>query len=98
MAELQEKMLCLISLVYLTGLVAGGSIDTIDFDGDLYEGDDRSIFSSGGTYYIALNTTYVIYAAIIAGKTEILCFSCLIHFPRKRHFETSKILMLMFLN
>ncbi|XP_023332470.1 uncharacterized protein LOC111704464 isoform X1 [Eurytemora carolleeae] len=67
MAELQEKMLCLISLVYLTGLVAGGSIDTIDFDGDLYEGDDRSIFSSGGTYYIALNTTYVIYAAIIAG-------------------------------
>ena len=77
MAELQEKMLCLISLVYLTGLVAGGSIDTIDFDGDLYEGDDRSIFSSGGTYYIALNTTYVIYAAIIAGKTEI--------FLRKRH-------------
>ena len=64
-------MLCLISLVYLTGLVAGGSIDTIDFDGDLYEGDDRSIFSSGGTYYIALNTTYVIYAAIIAGKTKI---------------------------
>ena len=97
MAELQEKMLCLISLVYLTGLVAGGSIDTIDFDGDLYEGDDRSIFSSGGTYYIALNTTYVIYAAIIAGKTEI--FLMLNSFSEKEeHFETSKILMLMFLN
>ena len=65
-------MFCLVYLVCMTGLVAGGSIDTLDLNGDVYEGDERSIFTSGGTYYIALNTTYVIYYAIIAGKYQFV--------------------------
>ena len=34
----------------------------------LKEGEERTIFTSGGTYYIALNTTYLIYYSFLAGK------------------------------
>jgi len=48
--------------VVLVGLVAATDLDTIN-----EEGEERTIFTSGGTYYIALNTTYLLYYSAIAG-------------------------------
>jgi len=45
------------------------SATTIDIDGveEEEDGDARTVFTSGGTYYIALNTTYLLYYSLIAG-------------------------------
>merc|ERR1711874_726248 len=41
---------------------------TIDIDGlEEEDGEERTVFTSGGTYYIALNTTYLLYYSLLAG-------------------------------
>merc|ERR550519_2286584 len=43
---------------------------TIDIDGveeSEEDGDARTVFTSGGTYYIALNTTFLLYYSVLAG-------------------------------
>jgi len=60
-------------LPFLFLVVFQASATTIDIDGvseleDEYsDGDARTVFTSGGTYYIALNTTYLLYYSLIAG-------------------------------
>ena len=39
-------------------------------------GDERTVFTSGGTYYVALNTTYLVVSAVAAGNDDLS------HFPR----------------
>ena len=42
------------------------SLDTSDF---VEEGEERTIFTSGGTYYLALNTTYLLlYSLLLGGR------------------------------
>ena len=36
-------------------------------DNEEAQGEARTIFSSGGTYYLALNTTYLIYYGVLIG-------------------------------
>jgi len=47
--------------ILLLGLVSANDLDFVE------EGEERTIFTSGGTYYIALNTTYLIYYSFLAG-------------------------------
>ena len=56
----------LLILFPLLGLV---SATTIDIDGveEPEDGDARTVFTSGGTYYIALNTTFLLYYSVLAG-------------------------------
>ena len=56
----------LLLLLPLLGLV---SATTIDIDGveEPEDGDARTVFTSGGTYYIALNTTFLLYYSVLAG-------------------------------
>jgi len=52
-------LLCVIGLAQAT---------TIDIDGlEEEDGEERTVFTSGGTYYIALNTTYLLYYSLLAG-------------------------------
>lgn len=57
---------------YLLLLLIGAACVTAELDlaDDIEEedGDARTVFTSGGNYYIALNTTYLLYYAIIAGS------------------------------
>ncbi len=53
---------CLV-LVFVTFFVAFVSASDIDFADEPAEG--RTVFTSGGTYYLALNTTYLIYYGIL---------------------------------
>lgn len=56
----------LLLLLPLLGLV---SATTIDINGveEPEDGDARTVFTSGGTYYIALNTTFLLYYSVLAG-------------------------------
>ena len=55
-------------LVVLSLALADAS--TVDLDGNVddesEDGEARTIFTSGGTYYVALNTTFLLYYSIIA--------------------------------
>jgi len=57
---------------YLLLLLIGAACVTAELDlvDDIEEedGEARTVFTSGGNYYIALNTTYLLYYAIIAGS------------------------------
>merc|ERR1719480_118217 len=63
---MMPSSLTLLLLLPLLGLVA---TTTIDINGveEEEEGDARTVFTSGGTYYIALNTTYLLYYSLLAG-------------------------------
>ena len=54
---------------YLLLLLIGAACVTAELDlvDDIEEedGEARTVFTSGGNYYIALNTTYLLYYAII---------------------------------
>ena len=39
----------------------------VDLEGVEEEGEERTIFTSGGTYYIALNTTYLLIWSLLLG-------------------------------
>merc|ERR1712037_702962 len=58
--------LTVLLILPLLGLV---SATTIDIDGveEAEDGDARTVFTSGGTYYIALNTTFLLYYSVLAG-------------------------------
>jgi len=54
-----------LSLLLVIGLARA---NTVDIDGlEAEEGDERTIFTSGGTYYIALNTTYLLIWSLLLG-------------------------------
>ena len=55
------KYVCLLLLTALAGA------NTVDIDGVEEEGEERTIFTSGGTYYIALNTTYLLLWSLLLG-------------------------------
>ena len=61
-----SPLLTILLLLPLLGLV---SATTIDIDGveEPEDGDARTVFTSGGTYYIALNTTFLLYYSVLAG-------------------------------
>ena len=45
----------------------------MSLDSDYEDGEERTIFTSGGTYYLALNTTYLLwYALLLGGKWQHL--------------------------
>jgi hypothetical protein len=55
----------LLVLLLVLGLAAA---TTIDIDGvEEEDGEARTVFTSGGTYYIALNTTFLLYYSLLAG-------------------------------
>ena len=60
----------LVFLIILS-IASSASIDINGVEDDYEEGDERTIFTSGGTYYIALNTTYLIFYAL-AGAALLL--------------------------
>ena len=41
---------------------------SIDLDTEEEEGEERTIFTSGGTYYVALNTTYLLIWSLLLGS------------------------------
>ena len=55
-------------LLLLLAGAATADISLEDVDVETEEGEGRTVFTSGGTYYIALNTTYLLYYGIIAGS------------------------------
>ena len=57
------------SSVFLFLVIIGlTKASTVDIDGfEEEDGEERTIFTSGGTYYIALNTTYLLYYSLLAG-------------------------------
>ena len=62
---LRHKMYKYLSLLLVIGLARA---NTVDIDGlEAEEGDERTIFTSGGTYYIALNTTYLLIRSLLLG-------------------------------
>ena len=63
---MMPSSLTLLLLLPLLGFVA---TTTIDINGveEEEEGDARTVFTSGGTYYIALNTTFLLYYSVLAG-------------------------------
>merc|ERR1719500_1362779 len=50
----------------LIGLISAATIDIEGIEEDEEDGDARTVFTSGGTYYIALNTTYLLYYSLAA--------------------------------
>jgi len=54
----------------------------VDIDGveEEEDGEARTVFTSGGTYYIALNTTYLLYYSLLLGTT--------VHFTLLSHCST----------
>ena len=60
------------SSLFLLCVIGLAKASTIDIDGfEEEDGEERTVFTSGGTYYIALNTTYLLYYSLLAGR-----FSC----------------------
>merc|ERR1712228_34038 len=68
MPSLSPLLITTLLLLPMLGMV---SATTIDINGveepEPEDGDARTVFTSGGTYYIALNTTYLLYYSLIAG-------------------------------
>jgi hypothetical protein len=60
---------CLLTVLLILPLLGLVSATTIDIDGveEPEDGDARTVFTSGGTYYIALNTTFLLYYSVLAG-------------------------------
>ena len=50
-------------LLFLLALAQATDLDS--YDGE--DGEERTIFTSGGTYYIALNTTYLLLWSLLLG-------------------------------
>ena len=50
-------------LLFLISLVRASDLDSYDEE----DGEERTIFTSGGTYYIALNTTYLLLWSLLLG-------------------------------
>ena len=40
---------------------------SVDLDIEAEDGEERTIFTSGGTYYVALNTTYLLIWSLLLG-------------------------------
>ena len=59
---------------YLLVVLASGLVSaTTELDDLMTEdGEGRTIFTSGGTYYLALNTTFLIYYTLLAGNDSLL--------------------------
>lgn len=57
----------IVSLIFTSCLVSLGSAYEPGLDGD--EGEDRQIFTSGGTAFLALNQTFALLAAALLGAT-----------------------------
>jgi len=56
------------SSLFLLCVIGLAKASTIDIDGfEEEDGEERTVFTSGGTYYIALNTTYLLYYSLLAG-------------------------------
>jgi len=52
-------------LLFVLGLAKASTIDIDGFEEE--DGEERTVFTSGGTYYIALNTTYLLYYSLLLG-------------------------------
>merc|ERR1719151_133759 len=68
MPSLSPLLITTLLLLPMLGMV---SATTIDINGveepEPEDGDARTVFTSGGTYYIALNTTFLLYYSVLAG-------------------------------
>merc|ERR1719347_1698049 len=59
-------------IVALLSLLTLCKASTVDIDGFEEDGEERTIFTSGGVYYLALNTTTLIYYALGAGAMIVV--------------------------
>merc|ERR1711935_1262097 len=66
----QVKVFAL-ALCFCSSLVSASSV----FDNEEAQKEARTIFTSGGTYYLALNTTYLIYYGILIGLGLLAAFA-----------------------
>ena len=60
-----ETMTPYLFLLLFVGAATASAVEELDIE---EEGEGRTVFTSGGNYYIALNTTYLLYYGIIAGS------------------------------
>lgn len=65
---ISSKMTSYLLILLIGAASVTAELDDIVDDIEAEEGDARTVFTSGGNYYIALNTTYLLYYAIIAGS------------------------------
>ena len=65
----QVKVFAL-ALCFCSSLVSASSV----LDNEEAQKEARTVFTSGGTYYLALNTTYLIYYGIIIGLGLLAAF------------------------
>ena len=68
----QVKVFAL-ALCFCSSLVSASSVSVLD--NEEAQKEARTIFTSGGTYYLALNTTYLIYYGIIIGLGLLAAFA-----------------------
>ena len=54
-------------LLLFVCLSAAKAFDTTDLDVEAEDGEERTVFTSNGNYYIALNTTYLLLYATLFG-------------------------------
>ena len=66
----QVKVFAL-ALCFCSSLVTASSV----LDNEEAQKEARTVFTSGGTYYLALNTTYLIYYGIIIGLGLLAAFA-----------------------
>merc|ERR1711971_1383903 len=66
----QVKVFAL-ALCFCSSLVSASSV----LDNEEAQKEARTVFTSGGTYYLALNTTYLIYYGIIIGLGLLAAFA-----------------------
>ena len=52
-------------LLFVMALARAGATELESYDEE--DGEERTIFTSGGTYYIALNTTYLLLWSLLLG-------------------------------
>merc|ERR1711899_240561 len=60
--------------VFGTCLVSMATASSV-FDNEQAQDQARTVFTSGGTYYLALNTTYLIYYGILIGLGLLAAFA-----------------------
>merc|ERR1719510_97678 len=68
MPSLSPLLITTLLLLPMLGMVSAATIDINGVEEpEPEDGDARTVFTSGGTYYIALNTTFLLYYSVLAG-------------------------------
>ena len=81
-----------VALVTWVNMVRAGSFEDYALDDD--DREARTFFTSGGTYYLTLNTTYLVYAGLILagltlGTLALATFIAFLTKPKTTSYSTS---------